>query len=377
MEYSFIATIFVLCLIAFYFGRVASKWQDFDFIEDFKKRGQIALLKPIYIFIAFFVGAHILILFFGLLGEILAIPTNNNVIDVRDLALAFIGSISAIGALFGVYLAILRSEENKRQNDTAEQGLITDRINKAVESLGKVDQTSSAILEVRIGALYALERIAQDSLRDHIRIMKIICAYIYVRKPLKNKEDRVSVPLSEDIRAALIIIGLRGEWTADQRHLKKEEEQKYRLDLRNCYLDNADLIDANLSKAWLNNVTLETASLVRAKLCNANLQNTNFTNTKLIKTDFKDAVIKDSFAYEGDFSKCLNLQQDQVNNMFLGKGIALPKDLIDTEKDLIHPQKGTKYYKKYNTFDDFFIAYKKWRDDAIQARANSVKETGN
>ena len=39
-------------------------------------------------------------------------------------------------------------------------------------------KTAPPNLEVRIGAIYALERIAQDSLRDHIQIMEILCAYI-------------------------------------------------------------------------------------------------------------------------------------------------------------------------------------------------------
>lgn len=33
-------------------------------------------------------------------------------------------------------------------------------------------------IEVRLGALYALERISQDSERDNIQIMEIICAYL-------------------------------------------------------------------------------------------------------------------------------------------------------------------------------------------------------
>ncbi len=87
----------------------------------------------------------------------------------------------------------------ERQARTAEQGHITDRITKAVEQLGaektvKVQEDGKTVertepnFEVRLGAIYALERIAEDSERDHIPIMETLCAYIRqnssARKPL-------------------------------------------------------------------------------------------------------------------------------------------------------------------------------------------------
>ena len=49
----------------------------------------------------------------------------------------------------------------RRTNEIAEQGQVTDRYTKAIEQLG------SDKLDVRIGGIYALERIARDSARDH------------------------------------------------------------------------------------------------------------------------------------------------------------------------------------------------------------------
>ncbi len=398
MSYSFIASTFVLCLIAFYFGRVASKWRDFEFIEDFKKRGQIALLKPIYIFVALFVGAHILILFFSLLGEILAILTNKNVVDVRDLALAFIGSVSAIGALFGVYLAILRSEENKRQNDvaeeqsktaikqsetaikqskttikqnkiandqrkianeqanTAEQGLISDRINKAVENLGRVNQKDEPVLEIRIGAIYALERIAKDSARDHIQIMELFCAYIRTNSPNDNQKTP-NAPLREDIKIILNIIRRRHQWEQGENRLQIEKNQGMDIDLYKCYLKGAELYGANFSNAnfyssnlqgaWFNNTDLS-----RARLLEVNINGASLTGAKT----------NGAYAQRGDFSGCKTLNQEQINQMFLGMDVKLGKD-EKTNEDLIHPQKDTKYYKKYNSQVDFDEACREWREE--------------
>jgi hypothetical protein len=47
-----------------------------------------------------------------------------------------------------------------------EQGQVTDRYTKAIEQLG------SDKLDVRIGGIYALERVACDSARDHPTVMR-------------------------------------------------------------------------------------------------------------------------------------------------------------------------------------------------------------
>src|ERR1051326_4057166 len=51
--------------------------------------------------------------------------------------------------------------DQRRTHELTEQGQITDRYTKAVEQLG------SDKLDVRIGGIYALERITRDSPNDH------------------------------------------------------------------------------------------------------------------------------------------------------------------------------------------------------------------
>ncbi len=353
-------------------------------LRDWKKRQvihkkvwaflqKLNFLKIIYGLIALAIGFVLFTLFSALLSQLLTKqfnapnPFNLPKLEVVDssFALAFLGTITGIVALFGGYLAIRRSDEDKIQNkiaqkqaDTAEQGLITDRINKAVESLGKLDRKNKPVLEVRIGALYALERIAQDSIDDHIRIMKIICAYVRVNRPFINKSHTTTV-VSSDIRAALHIIGHRDKWTEDKRHIEKEKEEKYRLDLRHCDLHNIELYDADLSDALFSKATLRAAILVRVKFNNASFLQTHISKADFQESDMTNATTPKAFAHIGDFSNCLTFTQPQINKMFLGKDVKLPKD-VKLQKDLIHPQKGTKYYKVYTTYDDFINAYYEW-----------------
>ena len=61
---------------------------------------------------------------------------------------------------------------SRRTFELTEQGQVTDRYTKAIEQLG------SDKLAVRIGGIYALERIARDSARDHPAGMEVLTAFI-------------------------------------------------------------------------------------------------------------------------------------------------------------------------------------------------------
>mmetsp|Transcript_17963 Transcript_17963/g.27331 ORF Transcript_17963/g.27331 Transcript_17963/m.27331 type:complete len:452 (-) Transcript_17963:119-1474(-) len=105
---------------------------------------------------------------------------------VRNIGLVLVG-------LFGAPFVIWRTTIAERQAEVAKQGQITDRINVAVEGLGAEktvqrdgQEHTEPNMEVRIGAIYALERIAQDSDRDHVQIMEILCAYVRQNSPASS-----------------------------------------------------------------------------------------------------------------------------------------------------------------------------------------------
>jgi hypothetical protein len=56
--------------------------------------------------------------------------------------------------------------------DTARQGHVTDRYTKAIEQLG------SDRLDVRVGGIFAPERIARDSARDHPVVLEVLAAFL-------------------------------------------------------------------------------------------------------------------------------------------------------------------------------------------------------
>lgn len=114
---------------------------------------------------------------------------------------AGLGSGALIAALLGAPFVIWATVIKHRTVEFQKEGHITDRIHKAVEMLGadKVERRDGQErtvpnIEVRIGALLSLERIAQDSTaydrgRDHVRVMEILCAYIRQNAPATEARD--------------------------------------------------------------------------------------------------------------------------------------------------------------------------------------------
>jgi hypothetical protein len=63
---------------------------------------------------------------------------------------------------------------------TTHEGQITDRFTKAIDQLGK------DTLAVRLGGIYALERIARDSESDHWAVMEVLTALVREQAPAKT-----------------------------------------------------------------------------------------------------------------------------------------------------------------------------------------------
>ncbi|HEU0174053.1 MAG TPA: pentapeptide repeat-containing protein [Blastocatellia bacterium] len=195
-----------------------------------------------------------------------------------------------------VLLGLYATFKNVR---VAEEGKLTERFSKAVELLGN-DK-----LDVRLGGIYALERIARDSLKDHWAVMEILTAFVreQSRKTHGGKLERLSDSGEEmdahirnkkppaDIQAALTVIGRR-KWT-------DQEKTHQRIDLRDSFLIRAYLSGANLRRALLSNTDLTKANLISADLTEASLWGAKLNDaflrkTRLIKANLSDADLSNA-----------------------------------------------------------------------------------
>ena len=134
------------------------------------------------------------------------------------------------------------------------EGQVTDRYTKAIEQLGSKE------LDVRIGGIYALDRVARDSARDHPTVMEVLTAFIREHSPALEQpadprsevQERFTRP---DVQAAVSVVG--------RRDVKR--------DIRPIHLDHADLSGADLTHARLNGAHLRFADLTAADLNGADL----------------------------------------------------------------------------------------------------------
>jgi uncharacterized protein YjbI with pentapeptide repeats len=182
-------------------------------------------------------------------------------------------ALAGLVLLVGLYLTY-------RTFDLNRQGQVTERFTRAIDQLGEESK-----LDVRLGGIYALERIAWDSERDHWPTMEVLTAYVREHAPLPPPRS-VSEPEAQkagsgpstldeapsrkaipaDIQAILSVLSRRNT---------EYDKPESRLDLGRANLQGADLRGANLRRADLRGANLRGADLIEANLQGANLSGAN------------------------------------------------------------------------------------------------------
>jgi hypothetical protein len=164
--------------------------------------------------------------------------------------------------------------------DLSREGQITDRFTKAIEQLGALDSSGNPKIEVRLGGIYALERIARDSDRDYGVIMEVLTAYVRKESPRDKFAPRDATrTLREDIQAILTVIG------------RREANKRVVINLTGANLFRAELHGADLSWAGLGGTDLRGAQLSGADLSQADLNETDLRGANLSGADLSAAFL--------------------------------------------------------------------------------------
>ncbi|MGE5289431.1 MAG: hypothetical protein ACM3ML_19965 [Micromonosporaceae bacterium] len=150
--------------------------------------------------------------------------------DARAPLVAFLVAVGAAGTLWFTARTYVLNRD----------GHVTDRYTKAVGQLG--DESSP----VRIGGVYALERIGRDSPKDQTTIIYVLGAFI--RERSKIMRERQDDP-PEDVKAGLRVAG------------RLLAESDARLNLRDADLRNTDLSDLAKDQVMLEGANLDGAKL--------------------------------------------------------------------------------------------------------------------
>ena len=337
-------------------------WLDLERYPDFLRARWVGKVLGLMVFalIALAIGAAIATLWRAVTGDSGGLSAGAVIVTV-------------LGAPFVIWRAVVA----QKTVDIAEQSHITDQINTAVEGLGAEKTVKRVVtnkdgtevtreltepnLEVRIGAIFALERIARHHLTEHIQIMEILTAYIRHNAPAKDapdvkgwsqrfskwrKEHREAVAQNRpraDIQTALTVIGRRGP---DQRQIERGDgiaeddfktKWRFRLDLSETCLIGADLQDGHFA---------------RANFSDANAQGAYFTGVNAQGADFNWTDFLSARLQDIDLSET-NLPTSQIASAFGDGSVNLPEGV----------ERPAHWPEDVLDWEDFEAEYKKWLAD--------------
>jgi len=244
--------------------------------------------------------------------------------DTRRTWAQILGGVFFLITAYFTWRRVTSSEKNVI---IAQEGQITERFTKAIDQIGDKEH-----LEVRLGGIYALERIARDSKKDHWTIMEILSAYVRVNAPWRgkaehNKEKSMregkkskEAPESSQTLTDIPIVPADVETIITvlrRRTVAYEKGENRHIDLHETYLmganffkapfddsifTRANLSHANLSGAYFSGADLERAFLKEGNLRGATLQGVNLSGANLSGANLKDAILSGADLSEANLS---------------------------------------------------------------------------
>ncbi|MFM2304265.1 MAG: hypothetical protein RLZZ135_1675 [Cyanobacteriota bacterium] len=280
------------------------------------------------------------------------INTQNN---VYNLLLQGVGVIILGGLIYTSWQHLRRTDAQFQQPNDKQ---ITDRFNQAIAYL------ASDKVEIRLGGIYALERIGQESPTEYWLTIEVLTAF--VRERSTQTSEKMAIPtgiiapkqsrklssrrIPTDIQAIMTIlsrrdarqdrhdrsIGLRESnlraanlngvelWGADLWRVNLREAQLWRAKLAGAFLGRANLSEASLLEADLHGAYLWKANFEGANLTEANLEQANLEGANL-----KDANLINTNLINADLRKVVGLTQSQLSKAICDETTKLP-DYLDS-----------------------------------------------
>jgi hypothetical protein len=258
----------------------------------------------------------------------------------KDAITLLFQAVGGTALLLGGYFTWQQVLNSRSEQRATEQVQITERFTRAIDQLGRSDPPGESGAEIRrpnlairLGGIYALERIAQDSKQDYAVVMEILAAFVRENarwSPDQENPKSTAQGISPDVQAALTVIG--------RRTVAYQTEQDQRIDLSGTDLRGAQLSRGNfngldlrathLEEAILNDTQFEGATLIDARFARAVLKTSNMRKADLRGSDFRNATIG-----QVDFTDA-DLSAADFSGVDLRNAIGLtPQQLSTSKKD--------------------------------------------
>jgi hypothetical protein len=254
--------------------------------------------------------------------------------EARKTVAQIVGGAAFLIGLYFTAQTLRIGQESLRVN---QEGQITERFTKAIEQLGSKEH------QIRLGGIYALERIARDSERDHAPIIEVLTAYVREKAPIQRQTKSSGDPvkaavepkkLATDVQAILTVLGRRTPTFAKWETLRLDLEGT---DLHGAELDGANLQGAIFVGANLQGANLRGANLQGANLSGATLQGAFLSEANLQEVDLAGANLQEAFL------RGANLQGANLSGATLrGANLQAARNLTQPQIDLAITDETTK-----------------------------------
>ena len=246
--------------------------------------------------------------------------------EARKTLAQIIGGVFVLLGLFFTAENVRITQENAdKTQKIADRGQVTDRFTKAIAQLGDKQ------MEVRLGGIYALEKIAKDYTGDyHWTVMEILTAFVRENAPNKN----VSPGSARDV--------IQESSTRNQAYSKKAASE----DIKNVPAKPATDIQAVLTVIGrrsltfkngedqpldLSNTNLRLINLYRADLRGTHFGEADLRGALLNGADLRGAHLGEALLSGADLSNCRNLIWEQIDSAFISENTKLPPQ-FETQK---------------------------------------------
>ncbi|TQK49867.1 uncharacterized protein YjbI with pentapeptide repeats [Streptomyces sp. SLBN-118] len=295
--------------------------------------------------------------------------------------------LASVATVIGLWYsnAQVREQLNltRQELGVSKESQITDRYTKAVETLGNDS------LDVRLGGIYALQRIMEDSPRDHPTIANVLSTYVRTRAAKPAKEGPEIPP---DVQAALRVVagrnvGLDRDFVPNLSGARlsglelrlgtdrdQDGEWENGAEFEGAILSDSDLSRAHLGMWNLSRADLQRARLVEAKLFSARLSYARLTEANLSGANMRHAELHGVSLTKADLSgadlSCTNLDRADLQGAKLTGADLMNAHLTDAHVDVAQLRAALINSKTV-------LSVELARDPAIRTRIQQVeKERG-
>jgi hypothetical protein len=198
------------------------------------------------------------------------LSANEHILAEGAIRTALLQAVAGVLLVFGAVTAWRQMLIARGQQRVGRRVAVTEAFAKAVEQLAKDDA-----LAMRLGGVYAMDRIADDDPTERPRIAEILSAFARDNAPANGD-------LPRDVQASLRVL-TRRDWAVavDLAETRLASAHLLGARLANAVLVGTDLSDATLRGAVLKNADLSRADLRRADLSGADLRTATLTGARL------------------------------------------------------------------------------------------------